>query len=130
MSQVEPKRVLAIEDDPDTLELICGFLRAEFGNTIEIEECLEGKKGLILATQNKYDLILSDVAMPEINGFDVIRQAVRQEVNQDTPVLVISGYIADYQDQLTAPELVNVHYIQKPVSGPKLTKLVRLSLNL
>ena len=64
------KRILIIEDDAAIAELERDYLEA---SDREVDHCADGKSGLEAALSGKYDLILLDVMLPEMDGFQVCR---------------------------------------------------------
>lgn len=79
--------VLLIDDNADMLDLLADTLRPRY-------HCLsaqDGEKGLLLAQQQLPDLIISDVMMPGIQGFEVVKQLKQTEVTSHIPVILLSA---------------------------------------
>ena len=85
-------RILYVEDDPGLRELITDLLTGE-GHQIETAE--DGQDGLdhLLAVNAKYDLLLTDIRMPRMNGIEMLRQL--QGTAFRAPIIVFSAYDAD-----------------------------------
>lgn len=79
-------RILLIEDDPSTAESIEQMLNKADLNTYVTES---GEEGVELAKLYDYDLIVLDLSLPDIDGYDVLRQVRLARV--DTPCLILSG---------------------------------------
>jgi YesN/AraC family two-component response regulator len=96
--------VLLAEDDPVTRFYIDNIIS---NHGVHVLPAKDGEEAIELYRNNNVDLIITDLYMPHINGFDFISY-VRQE-DQETPIIVISSYY----DKLF--ELNIQHFIRKPV---------------
>jgi CheY-like chemotaxis protein len=113
-------KIAIADDDPETLDLLGDILSSP---TTAIYKAASGSELLMLiAEQGPFDLIVTDVDMPWLNGIDVIRSARGSEVQ--SPVLVISG--------LSRPDLAadverlgNARLLRKPICVSDLRKAVR-----
>jgi CheY-like chemotaxis protein len=81
-----------IEDYSDTRELLSGLLRQKGYNVIEAEDGLEG---LLKATANHPDLIIMDLALPEMDGVEAARRIHEMPKLSRTPIFVVSAYLID-----------------------------------
>src|SRR5215813_14512571 len=79
-------RVLLIEDDPDTAESIALMLRAE---KFVVDTTEFGEDGLEIGKLYDYDIILLDLMLPDIDGYEVLRRLRAARVR--TPILILSG---------------------------------------
>jgi len=102
-------RILIIEDDPDIAAIERDYLEI---NNYEVTLATTGTEGVELALTNKFDLILLDIMLPEINGFDVCRQ-IRHKV--DIPILMVTARCEDI-DKILGLGLGADDYIEKPFS--------------
>ncbi len=82
--------ILVIEDYSDTRELLSGMLRYKGFHVIEAEDGLEG---LLKASANYPDLIILDLALPEMDGVEAARRIHAQPKLAHTPIFVISAFI-------------------------------------
>ncbi|MBP9551719.1 response regulator transcription factor [Veillonella sp. YH-vei2232] len=112
------KRILIIEDDAAIAELERDYLEA---SDMEVDHCADGKSGLEAALSGKYDLILLDVMLPEMDGFQVCR-AIRKE--SEIPVLMVTAKLEDY-DKVRGIGLGADDYIVKPFSPTELVARVK-----
>ena len=108
-------KVLVVDDDKAILTMLHKALKS---NGIENDLAISGEAALELLSVNKYDLILLDINMRGINGFEVI-QRIRAK-GLTTPVMVVSGRKED-QDALYGLEIGADDYITKPFSMEELT---------
>jgi DNA-binding response OmpR family regulator len=78
-------KVLVVDDDPAMTELLCLLLKPA---TTDVYVANTGKEGLALVDEKKPDVIILDLMMPEMDGYEVC-QTIRQ--NNNTPILVLSA---------------------------------------
>ncbi|RLA79131.1 MAG: hypothetical protein DRG78_13580 [Epsilonproteobacteria bacterium] len=105
----ETKVALIIEDDTDSQELMKSYLE-EFGFNILLAE--DGKKGLKIMNEVEPDLIILDIMLPEMNGWEVLNNMKHEPKLASTPVIVVS-IVAD---KLKAFRLGASECLTKPVS--------------
>ncbi|HEY8108640.1 MAG TPA: response regulator [Patescibacteria group bacterium] len=80
--------ILLIEDDPMLTELYQTKLELE---TFRVTMATDGKEGLALARRLKPDLILLDIMLPELNGFEVLKKLGEQAATKRIPVIVLTN---------------------------------------
>lgn len=80
--------ILAIDDDPEVLELLSGILEKEGFSVIKASS---GKEGLELASRKEVDLIILDLMMPDMNGFEVMERLRSLPDTSDIPVIVYTA---------------------------------------
>jgi len=105
-----PSRLLVIDDDAAVRKNICGFLEDSGFELIEAEN---SKVGLTLLSEEKPDLVLCDLRMPDVDGLDVIRNVA--SVDDNIPVIVISG-MGEVGDVVEALRLGAADYLTKPIT--------------
>ena len=111
-------KILLVEDDVKVAEFIKkGLLEQSF----EVEVAYDGAMGKRLALQQQYDVIISDVNMPQINGFDLVK-IIRNE-GVSTPILLLTAF-GTTDDKITGFEAGADDYLVKPFEFREL--LVRL----
>jgi phosphoribosyl 1,2-cyclic phosphodiesterase/CheY-like chemotaxis protein len=114
------RTILLIDDDEACRTPAAELLRRDHWNVIEAED---GGSGLDLAVKNRPDVILCDLLMPRVNGYQVCR-AVREHLElRHTKIIVVTG--RDYaSDRKSAEEAGADGYIVKPLEIPKLKELL------
>ena len=115
-------RVLIVDDEPEMVLGLADNLRFEGYQTLS---ALNGKEGLELALREGPDLVLLDVMMPEMSGWDVLR-ALRQK-GVDVPVIMLSAR-GEEVDRVLGLELGADDYVTKPFSLRELLARVRAVL--
>ena len=103
-------QILIVDDVPENLQLLSGMLTSK---GYKVRPVLSGKLALKLAHSNPPDLILLDITMPEMNGYEVCAQLKACRELKDIPVIFISG-LAETEDKVKAFEAGGVDYVTKP----------------
>jgi two-component system response regulator VicR len=108
---VAKKRVLCIEDHPEMIELIRLILGRQ---GFEVEGAVGGREGLKAMKENPPDLVLLDLMMPDVDGWEVYRQIKAREELKEIPVIAVTAkaqgidrvlglHIAGMDDFITKP---------------------------
>lgn len=107
----DPKTILIVDDEKDTLNFLRERLKEDGFQTIEANN---GKEAIDKATRETPDLILLDILMPEVTGWDVIERLAQNHSTASIPVVVLSAAGTDLEKHLgTEPGIKN--YLTKPV---------------
>lgn len=106
-------RVLLVEDDNRICSMIQNFFKVK-DSKFKIDFAFDGTQGIKLVYENNYDLLLLDVMMPELDGFEVCREVRRYS---DIPIMFITAK-SSQEDILTGYALGCDDYIVKPFSLP------------
>ena len=118
--------LLLVDDDPENIEIVNSIL----GDEYEIRVAVNGVKALELANiEPTPRLILLDVIMPQMDGYDVCKHLKAGRKTRDIPVIFLTGK-TDVADETRGFEVGAVDYIHKPFSPPIVTARVRTHLML
>jgi len=90
-------QILLVEDDPATRKMMADLISAQGWEVIEAEN---GKVALERLSKQKPALILLDLMMPEMDGFEFIETARRHEALRDIPIIVVTAMNLSYEDRL------------------------------
>jgi len=113
-------RILIVDDDQDTLKLVELTLKTA-GHYVELAS--DGDTGYDLIRQGSFDLVLLDVMMPDVSGFDVMQRL--NEEGQPYPPIIIFTARNRPEDQETGFRLGARNYIIKPVSRGQLLDIIQ-----
>ena len=113
-------KILLVEDDADIREVICDYFDAKSEGNITIDIAVDGEQGVEKAYENTYDLLLLDVMLPELDGFEICKK-VRAE--SDVPIIFITARAAQ-SDMLKGYGLGCDDYVVKPFPLPVLFEKV------
>src|SRR5512145_1549255 len=106
------ERILIVDDDP----LLCSLLRMALRRDgYETDERFSGQAALEYLATNKPDLILLDVMMADMNGFDVVRKLRTNPDHDKIPVVFLTARV-DAISQKTGMEIGVVDYLTKPIT--------------
>jgi two-component system, chemotaxis family, chemotaxis protein CheY len=119
------QRILVVEDSASTRALVCGILRKLEG--CEVDEAPSGLEALRLLARSSYQLVVTDINMPDIHGLEVVRTVRRSANHKDIPVLVVSTQSAS-RDVERALALGATAYLPKPFTPEVLAQHVRTLL--
>ena len=111
-------RILVIEDDPQTIELLVRVLEDD-GHDVAGERT--GTAGLARAIASKWDLIICDIGLPDMNGNTLSRQLRRAGI--DVPLLALSGYATD-EDRTLGLASGFDQYLAKPIDPAAVVRAV------
>lgn len=117
----EKKKILCIEDEPEMIALIRLILERK---GFEVLEAVGGKQGLEVIRREMPDLILLDLMMPDVDGWEVFRQMRADEHLKDIPVIVVTAK-AQSIDKVLGLHIAKVDdYVTKPFGPQELLKSV------
>ena len=116
------QRVLIVEDEKNIVDILRFNLRKEGYDT---QEAYDGEVGLALALQEAPDLILLDLMLPKMNGFEVCKRL--RDQGRSTPVIIITAREAE-KDKILGLDLGADDYITKPFSIRELMARVKANI--
>jgi adenylate cyclase len=122
----DQKLVLIVDDTPTNIGVISGVLKDSFKTKV----ATNGEKALVIASGGeKPDLILLDVMMPGMDGYEVCRRLKANPATHDIPVIFLTAK-TDAADEEKGFEVGAVDYVHKPFSGPIVLARVKTQLAL
>ncbi len=107
-------RLLLVEDDPEILNLLRDMLRFKGHRVVAVSD---GEKALELIDSTNFDLVLTDLGMPVVSGWEIAKRT--KEKHPKTPVVMITGWGAQYEDAELSGRGVDL-MLAKPLSWDKL----------
>ncbi|MHA1573655.1 MAG: response regulator transcription factor [Alphaproteobacteria bacterium] len=117
-------RILIVDDEPLTLDLIRLTLTTDGFHVVAAPS---GKDALRLIAEQSFDLLVLDMMMPELTGFDVLRR-LRSTKTNSPPVIMLSAVDTSDAKQ-TSEELGAIGYLRKPISRGSLLDAVSAALD-
>jgi DNA-binding response OmpR family regulator len=106
------KKILVIEDEKDIRELLTLYLKRE-GYDVQIAK--DGETGLRKASQERFDLVLLDLMLPQLDGLEICRNLRSRPPTADLPIIMITAK-AEEADRIVGLEMGADDYITKPFS--------------
>ena len=127
MANAAPQQtILVVDDNPDNIDVLTGILRPFY----KIKASVSGALALkIAASKNKPDLILLDIMMPEIDGYEVCQTLKANPLTRNIPIIFVTAK-TEVEDEQKGFELGAVDYITKPVSMPLVLARIKTHLAL
>ncbi len=118
--------ILVVDDTPDNLRLLSAMLT---GQGYDVRKALNGKLALSACQMLLPDLILLDISMPEMDGYEVCQQLKTSDRTKNVPVIFISA-LDHVLDKVRAFETGGVDYITKPFQAAEVISRIENHLNL
>jgi len=112
------KKILIVDDEKRILSLLKAYLEQQ---AFQVVTAANGQDALYLARQQKPDLIVLDIMMPEMDGFEFMRQHRKE---RETPIILLTAKV-DEDDKVLGLELGADDYVTKPFSPRELTSRIR-----
>ncbi len=117
---LDAKSILIVDDSRETTEMLCALLAAEGA---EVTAAGSGPDALRLVSENTYDLVISDISMPEMDGYQLLREIREVAAAKDVPALALTGYgrPADVEHAVAAGF---ARHLTKPLDVARLLEVV------
>jgi len=108
-TDTEKKRILVIDDDPEVCEVLAQRLEKD---GLEVRSALSGERGLEIALRERPDLILLDILMPGVDGWEFLRRLRQDEWGRMASVIILTN-VSDAEGAAVAMEQSVYDYIVK-----------------
>ena len=120
----DKKHILIVDDSPDDIRFIMEYL----ANDYAIQVATNGKKGLEIASrEHKPDVVLMDVVMPEMDGYETCRQLKQNPHTEDIDVIFISAHDTT-QEKIAGYDAGGSDYLIKPVRPEELHQKIKVAI--
>jgi len=107
----ERPRLLVVDDQRANIQALCQAFQADH----KLQMATSGEQALALCRSQPPDLILLDVVMPGMDGFEVCRQLKADDATQDIPVIFVTG-LHDEEDETRGLDVGGADFISKPIN--------------
>lgn len=124
--KAETPKILIVDDNPKNIQVLAGFLTE---NGYELEYSLSGIQALQWIDKENFDIILLDIMMPEMDGFEVCQKIKSNPKNKDLPVIFLTAR-TDIESIKKSFEIGGVDYLSKPFNGEELLARVATHIEL
>lgn len=115
------RKIVVIDDDPEVVKSLSLILTSKGYHVIPATSALEGMG--LLANESP-DLVILDIRMPRLDGFEFLRSLRQSLKTKDLPVIIASA-LSDGESRLRAKEMGAVHYLVKPYEPEELLKAIQ-----
>lgn len=123
------KKILAIDDTKDNLISLNALIKDSFHDSI-LFTALDGATGLSLAAEHDPDVILLDIIMPRMDGFEVCRKLKQDEKIKDIPVVFLTAKKGDKNDRIKALEVGAEAFLAKPIDETELVAQINAMIKI
>ena len=103
------KKILVVDDDPVAVRLVQSVLQS---NGYSVSTAGDGLEALVRVKKDKPDLVILDVMMPEINGYDVCYQLRFNEEYEHIPIILLTARDKELNEDIG--QRINIEYMSKP----------------
>jgi len=114
------KRILIVDDDEMVRMALVELLRPE---GYLLDEAGSGKEALVKINENRYDLMMFDVIMPEIDGLELCKKVRSRDEFKETPIVFLTAKSRE-QDKIKGLEAGANLFLSKPISPEKLLAII------
>ncbi len=114
------KRIFVVEDNALNLRLFCDLLAAHGHETCAVRD---GREAFAKALDYLPDLIITDIQLPYVSGFDLIRQFRQEETLAHVPIMAVTAYAGPGDEERIRAAGANI-YVSKPISVVKFMAVV------
>jgi putative two-component system response regulator len=118
-------KVLLVDDEPNNLKVLQQILKEHF----QLIFAINGEKALAAAKEHSPDIILLDIMMPDMDGYQVCTHLKTDPLTAKIPVIFVTA-MSELENEAHGFDVGAVDYIQKPVSGPIVLRRVQTHLSL
>ncbi len=119
------KKILVVDDEPNNLQLLKQVLNEQY----QLLFATNGVKAMEAAAKHLPDLILLDIMMPGISGYETCERLKANPLTKDIPVIFVTA-MGEVEQETHGFDVGGVDYIQKPISGPIVLRRVKTHLSL
>ncbi len=119
---MDGQKVLVVDDAVDTLEMMKAYLQSEGYEPITSET---GKGALELINANKFEVVLTDLQLPDLNGIELVKQI--KEISPETEIIMMSGY-GSVSKAVEATKAGAFYFLEKPIEFDELIVLLEKAI--
>lgn len=123
---MKKNRILIVDDVPDNIKVLQAILSV---NSYETHSALSGKDAIMLCVEHSFDLILLDIMMPEMDGYEVCKYLKSKDKTKDIPVIFLTAKI-DEEAIIKGFKIGAQDYVTKPFNTQELIARVKTHLDL
>lgn len=123
------KKILAIDDNQINLELLHQIVKMYYPDFLFLKT-ISGKKGIELAMEESPEIILLDILMPEINGYEVCKVLKKESKTQNIPIIMISALGVDPAERTKGLNVGADSFVSKPFSRDEIRAQINVALRI
>ncbi len=116
------KKILVVDDEPDLVDI----LSFELSDQYDVTTAFSGDEALDLLVKNNFDVVLSDVNMPKMDGLEMLKQLYQKEIK--VPVIFITAF-SDFDKLTKAWQIGAFDFLDKPVDFEKMKSIMFKAIN-
>lgn len=121
-------KILVVEDNKDTSFMICEILKYHIG--CQVITAIDGEECLRLAKDETPDVILLDINMPGLDGFEVCQILKRDEYTKQIPIILLTATLNELNNKIKGLEIGADDYLVQPIDNIELITRVKVMLRI
>jgi len=125
----DPVKILTVDDNPDNLTILKALILEAFPYAVVLS-ALNGPRALELAVQHEPDMILLDIIMPGMDGYEVCRRLKSDELLCEIPIVFITAIKSNKESRINALDCGAEAFLTKPIDESELTAQIRAMLKI
>jgi len=129
VAEPEKKRILIVDDNPDNVEIIKYKIERSDTFDLEVVEAFSGEEAIEIAAREQLDIVLLDVMMPRISGFEVCRRIKENKGGEFLPIIMVTAR-EDLEAKIQGFEAGADDYIAKPFDHQELEARIKAMLHI
>ena len=126
ITSIRTPLILIVDDNPKNLQVLGNYLQLE---GFLVEFAINGESALDWIGRSEFDLILLDIMMPGMDGFEVCKNIKNDPLNQESPVIFLTAKV-DTESIVNAFDLGAVDYVIKPFNQKELIARVKTQIEI
>jgi CheY-like chemotaxis protein len=123
---VKRRSILIVDDEPEICQVVCDDLMS--GGDFSVTIAHDGQRALDLLQENRFDMVITDIVMPVLDGIGLIRRARELNLHKTTKIIVMAGgNLVDRAKNEDDRDLLFNHidgFLQKPFGSAELFELI------
>ena len=119
------RQILIVDDNPNNLFVLTEIIKQHFPDS-KVLEAKSGIEALSVINSETIDIVLMDVQMPEMDGFETAKLIHGRKKSSKIPIIFITAFDPDYQRMETGLDVGGIDYITKPINDTELIRLLLL----
>jgi two-component system sensor histidine kinase/response regulator len=129
VTETDRKRILIVDDNPDNVEIIRYKIERSDAFNLEVVEAFSGEEAIEIASREPLDIVLLDVMMPRISGFEVCRRIKENKGGEFLPIIMVTAR-EDLEAKIQGFEAGADDYIAKPFDHQELEARIKAMLHI
>ena len=121
------RHILIVDDETEISNLLRSFIHEIVGDDVDIVCCGDGAMAFDEVKRHQFDLVITDLMMPRINGLELIELIKCDMGHTELPVICCSAFLPKIDANVNASLLENVFFLEKPIEFDKFSRVFKIA---